>query len=164
MASDAVFKNEMCLKLIRLSPVLPISCTRYTTNHLITGSVFTLAYLLHVRGYRNYAISALVQRSTGLASNALKGISRSLYDPAIQVRARFQLLSHPGSSLVSSLQSSWFEPGFMSSRQDASSSAVEARLQNFDFRLQFGNWNLVRFLHPISRSEGALRCCSWFGG
>ncbi|GFU98901.1 hypothetical protein TNCV_3381471 [Trichonephila clavipes] len=32
-----------------------------------------------------------------------------------------------------------------------------------NFSTHFGNWNLGRFLHPISGSKGALRCCSWFG-
>ncbi|GFU24902.1 hypothetical protein TNCV_339731 [Trichonephila clavipes] len=42
---------------------MPISCTGYTPSHQINGSAFFLAYLLHVRGLRKYAISALVQRS-----------------------------------------------------------------------------------------------------
>ncbi|GFW39854.1 hypothetical protein TNCV_2420191 [Trichonephila clavipes] len=43
------------------------------------------------------------------ASNALKGLSMSLYDLVIQVRAQFQIFRHPGSP-VSSLQSSRFSP------------------------------------------------------
>ncbi|GFU85884.1 hypothetical protein TNCV_2037151 [Trichonephila clavipes] len=41
---------------------------------------------------------------------------------------------------------------------------VKSILTSFDdLTTHFGNWNLDRFLHPISGFEGALRCRSWFG-
>ncbi|GFX27474.1 hypothetical protein TNCV_4995301 [Trichonephila clavipes] len=39
----------------------------------------------------------------------------------------------------------------------------KANSEHDDITTHFGNWNLDRFLHPISGSEGTLRCFSWFG-
>ncbi|GFX62301.1 hypothetical protein TNCV_1234471 [Trichonephila clavipes] len=95
----------MVLKDCQVSPVLPMSCTRYTPNHQMTGSVFTLAYLL----YGSRVTPSNDWKSSGDYSNIhldelipIDG-SPGPRNEGLQVRARFQIFRHPGSSPVSSL-------------------------------------------------------------